>query len=189
MIKLFSFRPLVLVCFALSLGIMISCDKDDDENSGQVQLFSFGPTGTKHGDTLQFIGVNLNKVTSIEFTGGAAAVVNQSDFKKQTSDLILAIVPQTAEKGYVTLKTPTGDIRTKTQLNLDVLITITSITAQARPGENITIAGNYLNWVDRVTFNKDKLVQTFVSKSMTQIVLKVPDDAQTGPVNPALWGY
>jgi hypothetical protein len=182
MIKLSSFRTLVLMCFLSSLGFVISCDKNDDENSGTVQLFSFGPTGSKHGDTLQFIGANLDKVSSIEFTGGAAAVVNQKDFKKQTSDLILVIVPQAAEKGYVTLKTAQGDIRTKTQLNLDVLITITSITAQARPGENITIAGNYLNWVDRVTFNKDKLVQTFVSKSMTQLVLKVPDDAQTGPL-------
>jgi hypothetical protein len=182
MIKLFPLRLLVLMCFTLSLGIVVSCNKDDDENSGQVELFSFGPTGAKHGDTLQFIGVNLQKVTSIEFTGGATAVVNQSDFKKQASDLILVIVPQAAEKGYVTLKTPGGDIKTKTQLNLDVLTTIASITAQARPGENITIAGTYLNWVDRVTFNRDKLVQTFVSKTMTQLVVKVPDDAQTGPL-------
>src|SRR4030095_1782737 len=182
MIKLFPLRLLVLMCFTLSLGIVVSCNKDDDEDSGQVECFSFGPTGAKHGDTLQFIGVNLQKVTSIEFTGGATAVVNQSDFKKQASDLILVIVPQAAEKGYVTLKKPGGDIKTKTQLNLDVLTTIASITAQARPGENITIAGTYLNWVDRVTFNRDKLVQTFVSKTMTQLVVKVPDDAQTGPL-------
>ena len=182
MIKLSFSRVLALMCFVLSIGIL-SCDKNDDnKSSGKVELFSFGPTGAKHGDTLRFIGANLNKVTAIEFTGGAAAVVNQSDFKKQTSDLILVIVPVAAEKGYVTLKTPDGDIKTKTQLNLDVLITISSITAQARPGENITITGNYLNWVDRITFSKDKLVETFVSKSMTQIVVKVPDDAQTGPL-------
>ena len=183
MIKLSSSRLLALMCFILSIGIVSSCDKNDDNNnSGKVELFSFGPTGAKHGDTLRFIGVNLNKVSSIEFTGGAAATVNQSDFKKQSSDLILVIVPQAAEKGYVTLKTPDGDIKTKTQLNLDVLTTVATITAQARPGENITITGNYLNWVDRITFNRDKVVQTVVSKSMTQLVVKVPDDAQTGPL-------
>ena len=182
MIKLSSSRLLALMLFILSVGIVTSCDKDDDEvTSDKIELFSFGPTGAKHGDTIRFIGVNLNKVTAIQFTG-TNATVNQADFKQQTSDLIKLLVPQAAEKGYVTLKTPEGDIVTKTQFNLDVLTTVTSITAQARPGQNVTITGTYLNWVDRVTFNRDKVVQTFVSKTMTQLVVKVPDDAETGPL-------
>lgn len=182
MIKLSSFRLLALMLFTLSVGIVTSCDKDDDEvTSDKIQLLSFGPTGAKHGDTIKFIGTNLNKVTAIQFTG-TNATVNQADFKKQTSDLILLLVPQTTEKGYVTLKTPEGDIVSKTQFNLDVLTTVTSITLQARPGQNVTIAGTYLNWVDRITFNRDKIVAAFVSKTQTQIVVKVPDDAQTGPL-------
>ncbi|HET9745916.1 MAG TPA: IPT/TIG domain-containing protein [Chitinophagaceae bacterium] len=182
MIKLTSSKPVALICVVLSLVIVASCDKDDDVKSDKIELFSFGPTGARHGDTIRFIGNNLNRVTAIEFTGGAAAIVNQADFKHQTSELIKLIVPQAAEKGYVTLKTPEGDIITKTQFNLDVLTTITSMTLQARPGEDITINGTYLNWVDRITFNRDKLVQTFVSKAFNQLVVKVPDDAQTGPL-------
>ena len=182
MIKLSSFRLLGLMCFVLSIGIVTSCDKDDDEVvSDKIQLFSFGPTGAKHGDTLRFIGANLNKVTAIQFTG-TNATVNQADFKEQTSALIKLIVPQTAEQGFVTLKTPEGDIVTKTKFNLDVLTTVTSMTAQARPGTNITINGTFLNWVDRVTFTRDKTVDVFVSKTQTQLVVKVPDDAQTGPL-------
>lgn len=182
MIKLSSFKLLALMCIVLSIGIVSSCDKDDDEvNSDKIELFSFGPTGAKHGDTIRFIGVNLNKVTAIQFTG-PNATVNQSDFKEQTTELIRLIVPQAAEKGYVTLKTPGGDIVTKTEFNIGVLPSITSITPQARPGENVTITGVHLNWVDRVTFSRDKVVETFVSKVIDQLVVKVPDDAQTGPL-------
>jgi hypothetical protein len=183
MIKLTFFRLLAFICFVLSIGSVVSCSKkDDNTSSGKAVLLSFGPTGAKHGDTLRFIGRNLDRVSSIQFTGGAAATVEQKNFKKQTPDLILVIVPVAAEKGYVTLKTSDGDIVTKTQLNLDVLTTVSSMTAQARPGENVTITGNYLNWVNKVTFARDKVVQTFVSQSLNQLVVTVPADAETGPL-------
>jgi hypothetical protein len=182
MIKLSSFKLLALVSIILSFGIVTSCDKNDDEvTSDKLQLLSFGPTGAKHGDTILFIGNKLDKVTAIQFTG-TNATVNQADFKKQSSRLIALLVPPAAEKGYVTLKTPEGDIVSKTQFNLDVLTGVTSITAQARPGQNVTITGTYLNWVDRVTFSKDKTVTVFVSKTQTQLVVKIPDDAETGPL-------
>ena len=54
MSKLFSFRLLGLMCLVLSIGFVSSCDKDDDDDvvSDKIQLFSFGPTGARHGDTL-----------------------------------------------------------------------------------------------------------------------------------------
>src|SRR5215211_5414246 len=183
MIQINSNKLLLLICLMMSVAWFSSCKKDKDEaNSGKVQLLSFGPTGAKHGDTLRFIGYNLTKVSAIHFTGGAAAVVEQKDFKTQTSDLILVIVPKAAEKGYVTLKTSDGDIVTKTRLNLDVTTVVTSITPQARPGENITIKGDYLNWVEKVKFAREKIVTNFVSKSNSEIDVTVPLDAQTGPL-------
>jgi hypothetical protein len=183
MIQLSNTRLLALICFILSVGIFSSCKKDNaDAGSGKVELLSFGPTGAKHGDTLRFVGRNLTKVTEIQFTGTGATVA-QKDFKQQTTDLILVIVPQSAEKGFVTLKTPEGDIVSKTQFNLNVIATVSAITPpQARPGENITITGNFLNWVNRVTFGRDKVVTSFVSKTINQLVVKVPEDAQTGPL-------
>jgi hypothetical protein len=175
-------RLLVIACVLMSAALLVSCEKDKNgSDSDNVILNSFGPTGSKVGDTLWFIGQNLHMVTAIKFSGdSAAATVLQKDFKSQTNTEIKLLVPQGTEKGFVTLKTPDGNIVTKTQLNIGVTTTISTMTRQARHGDNITFTGNYLNWVDRVTFEGGTVVQNFVSKSMTQLVVTVPGDAKDG---------
>lgn len=175
-------RLLTLFCFALPVLILLSCKKNNDKDDGRVELLSFGPTGAEHGDTIRFFGRNLDKVTAVQFTG-TSATVEQKDFKNQTNEQILLVIPNAAEQGFVTLKTSEGDVVSKTRFNLKVATTVSAVLPpQARPGENITINGNFLNWVNRVTFARDKVVTTFVSKTLTQLVVKVPDDAQTGPL-------
>jgi hypothetical protein len=185
MIQLSYKRLLALICFVLSISMLASCKKDNDDTTddGTVQLLSFGPTGAEHGDTLRFFGKNLNKVTEVLFTGNGASV-KQNEFKQQTKEEILLLVPEAAERGYVTLKTPIGDVQSKTMFNLNVTsnITVASITERARPGANITLTGSYLNWVKGITFARDKVVTTFVSQSFDKLVVTVPEDAQTGPL-------
>ncbi|MCW3080107.1 IPT/TIG domain-containing protein [Segetibacter sp.] len=179
--RIFNKSLLSLIWVVMLIGLLTACKKDSNVNSGKVELMSFGPTGAKPGDTLRFIGNNLNQVTAIDLTG---ASVPSSAFIQMTPELISLIVPQQTQQGYVTLRTPQGDIVSKTRLNLMVPVTIASITKEARPGGNVTITGRYMNWVTRVTFAKNKVADTtaFVSKSLTELVVRVPADAQTGPV-------
>jgi hypothetical protein len=78
------------------------------------------------------------------------------------------VVPTETEKGYVTLKSSTGDVTSKTQFNIGIATTVSSVTSVARPGEDITIQGEYLNWVTTVTFNDGKVVTSFVSQSLNE---------------------
>ena len=179
MSKSFPIRILPLIFSLLSVTIFIACDKDDEVSSANVELLSFGPTGAMHGDTLWFIGNNLNLVTSIELTG---ATVAQPEFIRQTAEEITIIVPTATQRGFVKLKTAQGELTSKTMLDLEVIVKINSMPSSARPGENITLTGEYLNWITSVVFEKGKAVDSidFVSKSVNELVLTVPVDAQSG---------
>ncbi|MBK7872758.1 MAG: IPT/TIG domain-containing protein [Saprospiraceae bacterium] len=163
----------------LVIGFMLnSCDKDDD-NTPSIQLLSFGPSPVLRGGDLRFIGTGLDKVTSIVLANN----VEVNTFKTKTSELIVITVPEATVDGKVTLKTPQGNIETKTVLRISEPITITSISpARVRPGGILTISGTYLNLVKEVVFSAKKSVKAFQSQSQTKLEVKVPDDAQTGKI-------
>ncbi|MEO6316638.1 MAG: IPT/TIG domain-containing protein [Chitinophagaceae bacterium] len=175
--KLFNIKLFLLVCLLSATGWVASCKKNNDTVSDKIVLLSFGPTGAKIGDTISFIGNNLNKVTAVELVG---ATVPSTAFTKSSPERIEFIIPAATQEGFATLKTPDGDIVSKTKINFNVATKITSITKQARPGENITIKGEFINWIKEVRFAKDIADTTFVSKTLTELVVKVPQNARTG---------
>jgi hypothetical protein len=175
--KIFIKHALSLVWLVLLSGFFSACE-DDSESDKNVQLLSFGPSGVHHGDQIVFIGKNLDKVNSIVLQPN----VEVTSFVEKTSSQIKLIVPAEAEAGKVVLKFNGGEIESKTILNFKVPVTITSITEEAKPGTNITISGDKVNWIEKITFEKDIVVtkENFVSTSLTELVVTVPMEAQTG---------
>jgi IPT/TIG domain len=174
--KYFNIKWLLLAGVVMA-ATLNACEKDDVSEPQIVQLLSFGPTGAMHGDTLRFIGTLLDQISEIQLTG---ATVPKASFISQTSEEIRIIIPESTQKGFVTLKTPDLEIVSKTILDLSVVPTITSMTKEARPGSNITIKGNHLDWITSVTFAKDIVDSTFVSQNISELVVTVPDNAETG---------
>lgn len=176
---IFKTRIHLFLCGVLLIGLGTSCKDDSVASKSGVELLSFGPTGSQIGDTISFIGHNLDKVLKVKFVGDS---VTKPSFVSQSSELIKLVVPSYTTKGFVTLYTANDTIVSKTMFDLLVPVTITSMPGSTRPGENITITGQYVNWVKEIWFAKGIVVRdsNFVSRSLTQIVVKVPMNAQSG---------
>lgn len=179
--NIFKYKINVLGLLLVLAGLVFLSSCDDEESaSKEIVLLSFGPSGVHHGDEIVFIGQNLDKVTSIVLK--PAVEISKDAFTSVSSDRITLIVPDAAEAGQVILKTPSGEIASKTILNFEVPVVVSSITAEAKPGTNITITGDKINWIETVTFSSDVVVEkaNFVSQSLTELVVQVPMEAQSG---------
>jgi len=169
------FIALILMFMLVSGLLLHSCKKDD--TSDEVELLSWGPSPALRGGEMKFIGHNLQKVTSIILPQD----IEISTFNTSTSELITLTVPEETVDGYVLLRTTDGDLYPKTMLVIAEPITIdTIIPASVRPGDTVSIQGDYFNLVNEVIFAEKKSVTEFKSHTKTEIQLAVPVDAQTG---------
>ncbi|MFM9949719.1 MAG: glycan-binding surface protein [Saprospiraceae bacterium] len=183
MLRTFNIKPWLLLSLMAVAILSDSCKKDDDDSGigTAVQLLSFGPSPALRGGNLSFIGHNLDQVSSIVLSNN----VSVSTFVTKTAELLVITVPEETVDGLVVLKTPSGDITTKTILTISEPIKLTSFSPQnARPGAVVTIEGDYLNLIKEVIFNNRKSVLDtgFISQSKTKIEVRIPDDAQTGKI-------
>ncbi len=134
MLRTFNIKPWLLLSLMAVAILSDSCKKEDDDGGigTAVQLLSFGPSPALRGGNLSFIGHNLDQVTSIVLSNN----VSVSTFVTKTSELIVITVPEATVDGLVVLKTPSGDITTKTILTISEPIKLTSFSPQnARPGQ------------------------------------------------------
>jgi hypothetical protein len=179
-------KRLMLFAAVCTVGfgfIFSSCEPDDEGSSSQIVLQSYGPMPVARGAELRFIGENMDKVTSIILPEDIE--ITKAAFTSVEPNLIKLTVPQEAVEGLVVLKTPQGDITTKTPIGFSEPISIESFTPTTiKAGSELTIKGDYLNLVGEVIFT-DKVVvdsSNFVSKSRYELKLIVPAEAQTGKI-------
>jgi len=167
------------LCIVSTSVFLTSCNKEEEDTS--TVLNSFGPMPVARGAELQFIGKNLDKVTSIVLPNN----IEVSTFNTKTSTLITITVPQESVPGLIVLKTPDGDITTKTEIGFSEPISIATILpATIKPGSQLTITGDYLNLVNEIIFTDRVTVgkASFTSQSRTEIKLNVPELSKTGKI-------
>lgn len=176
------FVKISIILFIIFFSVFhLSCSNEEaaDRNKGKVELLSFGPVGSRHGDTLKVIGSNLNSVKSIELVN---ASIEKNEFISQSAELIEFIVPAEAKAGKLKLVTlDNEEIISKTNLNFNVPVKIVSITEEARPRENIVIKGENLTWIDSIQFGtRKRVIREFEIQNKEELVFEVPFDAKSG---------
>jgi hypothetical protein len=167
------------LCIVITSVLLTSCQKEKVDTS--IVLKSFGPMPIARGAELQFIGTNLDKVTSVVLPEN----IEITTFTTKTSKLITLTVPQEAVPGLIVLKTPDGDITTKTEIGFSEPISIAGfLPATIKPGSELTITGDYLNLVEEIIFTDRVTVPkaSFTSQSRTEIKVNVPATSITGKI-------
>jgi len=177
--KIFTIRIPLIAALLLLMFAITSCD-DKEEGSDKVELLSFGPSNVLHGEEISIRGNNLNKVTAVVLPIDVEVTPDQ--FKKHTKTEIVFDVPMETGYGKVILRTPQGDIESKSIYSPEAPIEITSFTEEAKPGTDITIEGEFLNFVYEVWFADGQVVTEFVSQEPGVLVVTVPMAAQTGSI-------
>ena len=189
--KLFrKYTTIVLMGLALAGSVSLtSCSDDKDEFStdqytGDFRLNVWGPSPVARGGELRFLGVGMDKITGVTLPGAGKI----TDIKVISSTEIRITVPQSAEEGYIIIHGPEGDITSKTLLAFIEPISVDEITPNpVKPGETLTLKGEYLNKIHEVIFSENKVdadavipEDEFLTHSRTEISFVVPATAKTG---------
>lgn len=198
--KIYKFSAWWMACLVLLSSLTFTaCDTNDldtNQYKGGISLNVFGPSPVLRGGELRFLGCGLDQVASVLIPGCDAI----TDIQLISAEEIRVIVPQTALPGYVTLMLRNGEsIVTKTQLTYSEPVSIESFSPESvRPGDVLTIKGEYLNLMSQVIFAKDVIVSDemvvegeegttesvnrFLKHTRNEIQVRVPEEAQRGKI-------
>lgn len=199
--KIYKFSAWWMACLVLLSSLTFTaCDTNDvdtNQYKGGISLNVFGPSPVLRGGELRFLGCGMDQVASVLIPGCDAI----TDIQLISAEEIRVIVPQTALPGYVTLMLRNGEsIVTKTQLTYSEPVSIESFSPESvRPGDVLTIKGEYLNLIHQVIFADNVVVSDeiaveeeekgrttenagFLKHTRNEIQVLVPYEARSGKI-------
>lgn len=196
--KIYKFSAWWMACLVLLSSLTFTAcetnDVDTNQYKGGISLNVFGPSPVLRGGELRFLGCGMDQVASVLIPGCDAIM----DIQLISAEEIRVIVPQTALPGYVTLMLRNGEsIVTKTQLTYSEPVSIESFSPESvRPGDVLTIKGEYLNLMHQVIFAENVIVSDeviaeeeateatskFLKHTRNEIQVRVPEEAQSGKI-------
>ena len=185
-------KNILKISALLTAGMMIfaGCRKDglstDQYDKDTVALSAYGPQPVVRGGQLRFLGSNLDRITEVVIPGVSPITEIEVVQAGVPSEIRITVPKDGPEPGHVVLRTGDGiELTTKTELTYSEPIVLEAFSpVSVRPGDVLTITGDYLNLIHEVIFAEEVLVseKDFDSHSRYEIRVKVPAAAQTGVI-------
>jgi len=157
---------------------------------GSISVTSLVPSSVLAGDALTVTGSALDRVTALQFAGGATAPV----ISRSGSVSITVTVPAAAQSGPIVVLAAAGE-RVASAASLNVvprIVVVNAGTFTVPPGGSVTLAGSGLTEVSGATIAGQPAAIT--ARSATTIALTVPASVACGAISllsssqPAVFG-
>ena len=188
--NIFRFSALLAICSIFSLtGCTeeLSTDQFDDD---AVVFSAFAPNPLVRGAELRIMGSNLDKIAQVQIPGADPITEIEVISTGRISEIRVVTPANGAEDasitGPVVINDKSGNTyKSKTDIEFTEGIVLESFSpANAMPGDEITVKGDYLYNVQQVVLKNGVYVtgDQITSKSRRELKFIVPSAAVTGPV-------
>lgn len=166
----------LLVVFS---AVFVACDDSDAPDTNQIKggvSLSAAQLQLTRGGYMQFKGSGLDQIETVIFP----EAISVTDIEVVDQYTIRCLVPDDAVPGKVKLLHGDEVIETG-QIAFTEPITLESFTpSSVKAGDELTIKGTYLNYIDHVMFETGEAVP--VTPTRNEIKVVVPVDASSGKV-------
>ena len=188
--NIFRFSALLAICSLFSLtGCTeeLSTDQFDDD---AVVFSAFAPNPLVRGAELRIMGSNLDKIAQVQIPGADPITEIEVVSTGRISEIRVVTPADGAEDASITgpvviIDKSGNTYKSKTDIEFTEGIVLESFSpANAMPGDEITVKGDYLYNVQQVVLKNGVYVtgDQITSKSRRELKFIVPSAAVTGPV-------
>ncbi len=188
--NIFRFSALLAICSLFSLtGCTeeLSTDQFDDD---AVVFSAFAPNPLVRGAELRIMGSNLDKIAQVQIPGADPITEIEVISTGRISEIRVVTPANGAEDASITgpvviIDKSGNTYKSKTDIEFTEGIVLESFSpANAMPGDEITVKGDYLYNVQQVVLKNGVYVtgDQITSKSRRELKFIVPSNAVTGPV-------
>lgn len=187
------FRYSILLALCSFIGL-VSCTREEistDQFSDDAVVFgAFAPNPVVRGAELRIMGSNLDKIVEVQIPGSEPITEIEVVSSGRVSEIRVVTPAAGAEDASVTGPVVITDnagntYQSMTELTFTEGIVLDSFSpANAMPGDEVTVKGDYLYNVQQIVLNNGVYVtgEQITAKSRRELKFIVPSNAVTGPV-------